>query len=56
MGLGERRGIAIDDFVGGVEEKRWIGKGKGVKGGKDGVGGISKVVFCCRGEMSALGD
>lgn len=56
MGLRERRGIAVDDFVGGVEKERWVGQGKRVKGGKDGVGGINKVVFCCWGEMSALGQ
>lgn len=45
MGLGERRGIAVDDFVGSVEEERWIGKGEGMEGRKDGVSGISEVVL-----------
>lgn len=56
MGLGERRGVTVDNFVWGVEEERWVGKGEGVEGGKDGVGGISEVVLCCWGEMSAPGQ
>ena len=47
MRLGERRGVAVDNFVGGVEQERWVGKGEGVEGRKDGMGGISEVVLCC---------
>lgn len=53
--LGERRGVAVDNFVWGVEQKRRIGKGKGVERGKDSVGRIIEVVLCCWGEMSAPG-
>ena len=45
--LGDRRGIAVDDFVGGIEQERWVGKGQRVEGRKDGVCGISEVVLCC---------
>ena len=45
--LRERRGIAIDDFIGCVEKERWVGKGERVKGRKDGMAGICKVVLCC---------
>lgn len=54
--LGERRGVAIDNFVGGVEQERWVGKGKGVEGRKDGMCGISEVVLCCWNETSAPGQ
>ena len=54
--LGKRRGVAIDNLVGSVEQERWVGESKGVEGGEDGVGGISEVVLCCWGEMSALGQ
>ena len=50
--LGDRRGIAVDNFVGGIEQERWVGKGQGVEGRKDGVCGISEVVLCSWGEMS----
>lgn len=53
--LGERRGIAVDNFVGGIEQERWVGKGEGVEGRKDSVGGISEVMLCCWVEMSAWG-
>lgn len=54
--LDERRGVAVDNFVGGIEQERWIGKGKRVEGRKDGMCGINKVMLCCWGEMSTPGQ
>ena len=45
--LAERRGVAIDNFIGGVEQERWISQSEGVEGGYNSVGGISEVVLCC---------
>ena len=56
VGLGDRRRVAVDNFVGGIEQERWVGKGQGVERRKDGVCGISEVVLCCWGEMSILGQ
>ena len=53
--LGERREVAVDNFIEGVDQERWVGKGEGVERGKDGVSGISEVVLCCWGKMSAPG-
>ena len=44
---GKRRGISIDNLVGLVKQKRWIGQGEGVERGNNGMNGISEVVLCC---------
>ena len=46
---GKRRGISIDNLVGLVKQKRWIGQGEGVERGNDSMNGISEVVLCCWG-------
>ncbi len=43
--FGERRGVAINYFVGLVEQERWVGEGERMEGGKDGMDGISEVVL-----------
>ena len=50
--LGERGGVAVDNFVGSVKQERWVGKGEGVEGGQDGMSGISEIVLSCWDEMS----
>lgn len=54
--LGERRGVTVHNFVGSVEQQRWVCQGEGMEGGKYGMGGIGEVVLCCWGEMSAPGQ
>ena len=54
--LDNRRGVAVDNFVGSVEQERWVGKGQGVEGRKDGMCGITEVVLCCLSEMSTPGQ
>ena len=54
--FGERRGVTIDNFVGFVEQKSWIGKGERVERGQDGMSGISEVVLCCWIKLLAWGQ
>lgn len=54
--FGQRRRVTVDDFVGLIKEKRWVGNGERVERGKDGMGGIGEVVLCCWAECQHWGS